>query len=120
MEFDWKSIVSTIAPTIATALGGPLAGAGVAAASGVASLNSSSKVVQNPASATTTPAAGSIPLTGAGTTLDAAWIPTLNQSTSGTAANLSGTPALPNGTGNEQAKTTGNSAISSGGTISSE
>ncbi len=35
MDFDWKSVVGTIAPTIATALGGPLAGAGVAALSNV-------------------------------------------------------------------------------------
>jgi hypothetical protein len=34
-DFDWKSIIQTIAPTIATALGGPLAGAGVAALSQV-------------------------------------------------------------------------------------
>ncbi len=33
MDFDWKSIVASVAPTIATALGGPLAGAGVAAIS---------------------------------------------------------------------------------------
>lgn len=30
MDFDWKSIVGTVAPTIATALGGPLAGVAVA------------------------------------------------------------------------------------------
>lgn len=29
MDFDWKSIVGTVAPTIATALGGPLAGVAV-------------------------------------------------------------------------------------------
>ena len=33
MDFDWKSLVGSLAPTIATALGGPLAGAGVAAIS---------------------------------------------------------------------------------------
>jgi hypothetical protein len=48
--------------------------------------------------ATATPGANAIPKAGAGGTLAAGWIPTLNQSTSGTAANLSGTPALPNGT----------------------
>lgn len=32
-KFDWKSLVGSLAPTIATALGGPLAGAGVAALS---------------------------------------------------------------------------------------
>lgn len=48
--------------------------------------------------ATATPAANAIPKAGAGGTLDAGWIPTLNQSTTGTAANLSGTPALPSGT----------------------
>lgn len=31
MTFDWKSVVKTVAPGIATALGGPLAGLGVAA-----------------------------------------------------------------------------------------
>jgi hypothetical protein len=30
-SFDWKSILATVAPTIATALGGPLAGAAVSA-----------------------------------------------------------------------------------------
>jgi hypothetical protein len=35
MDFDWKALVGTLAPTIATALGGPLAGAGVAALSSV-------------------------------------------------------------------------------------
>lgn len=30
-KFDWKKVVGTVAPTIATALGGPLAGAAVAA-----------------------------------------------------------------------------------------
>lgn len=48
--------------------------------------------------ATATPAANAIPKAGAGGTLNAGWIPTLNQNTTGTAANLSGTPALPNGT----------------------
>lgn len=33
MGFDWKSLVSKIAPTIATALGGPFAGLGVKALS---------------------------------------------------------------------------------------
>lgn len=31
MAFDWKSVVGTVAPTIATALGGPLAGVAVKA-----------------------------------------------------------------------------------------
>ncbi len=31
MSFDWKSILGTIAPTIASAIGGPLAGSAVAA-----------------------------------------------------------------------------------------
>lgn len=48
--------------------------------------------------ATATAAANAIPKAGAGGTLAAGWIPTLNQNTTGTAANLSGTPALPNGT----------------------
>ena len=33
MDFDWEAVVRTIAPTIATALGGPLAGLGVKAIS---------------------------------------------------------------------------------------
>ncbi len=33
MNLDWMSLVSAVAPTVATALGGPLAGAGVAALS---------------------------------------------------------------------------------------
>lgn len=33
MGFDWKSLVSSVAPTIATALGGPFAGLGVKALS---------------------------------------------------------------------------------------
>lgn len=32
-KFDWKALVGSLAPTVATALGGPLAGAGVAALS---------------------------------------------------------------------------------------
>ena len=33
MAFDWKSLVATVAPTLATALGGPLAGVAAAAIS---------------------------------------------------------------------------------------
>lgn len=33
MDFDWKSLVGTVAPTIATALGGPVAGLAVKALS---------------------------------------------------------------------------------------
>lgn len=33
MAFDWKSLVSSVAPTIATALGGPFAGLGIKALS---------------------------------------------------------------------------------------
>lgn len=33
MDFDWKALLGTLAPTIATVLGGPLAGAGVKALS---------------------------------------------------------------------------------------
>jgi len=33
MAFDWRSIISTVAPTIATALGGPMAGMAVRALS---------------------------------------------------------------------------------------
>jgi hypothetical protein len=35
MAFDWKSVVGTVAPTIATALGGPLAGLAFKAIGGV-------------------------------------------------------------------------------------
>ena len=35
MSFDWKSVVGTVAPTIVTALGGPLAGLAVKAIGGV-------------------------------------------------------------------------------------
>jgi hypothetical protein len=48
--------------------------------------------------ATATPGANAIPKAGSGGTLATGWIPTLNQNTTGTASNLSGTPALPNGT----------------------
>jgi len=34
MDFDWRKIVSTVAPTLATALGGPLAGMATAAVIG--------------------------------------------------------------------------------------
>jgi hypothetical protein len=40
MDFNWKSVVGTLAPTIATALGGPLAGAAVAALGGALGLGS--------------------------------------------------------------------------------
>jgi hypothetical protein len=39
MDFDWKSIIGSIAPTIATALGGPLAGLGVKAIAGALGLS---------------------------------------------------------------------------------
>ena len=46
-------------------------------ASGLAELSATSKVVQNPASATSTPTAASIPLAGAAvSTIDAGWLPT--------------------------------------------
>jgi len=35
MDFDWKNLVKTVAPTIATAFGGPLAGLGVKAVSAI-------------------------------------------------------------------------------------
>lgn len=35
MSFDWKSLVKTVAPTVATALGGPLAGMAVREVSGM-------------------------------------------------------------------------------------
>lgn len=38
MQFDWKSLVGTVAPTIATALGGPLAGMAVRALAGAVGL----------------------------------------------------------------------------------
>lgn len=39
MPFDWKALVGTVAPTIATALGGPLAGLGVRALVGALGLS---------------------------------------------------------------------------------
>lgn len=36
---DWKSVISKLAPTVATALGGPLAGAAVSAIGGLLGLN---------------------------------------------------------------------------------
>lgn len=39
MDFDWKSIVGTVAPTIATALGGPLAGMATKAIAGALGLS---------------------------------------------------------------------------------
>lgn len=38
MQFDWKSVVGTVAPTIATALGGPLAGLATTAIAGALGL----------------------------------------------------------------------------------
>ena len=49
MDFDWKSVVGTVAPTIATALGGPLAGVAVsslAAAFGLSSDADEKQVAQ--------------------------------------------------------------------------
>lgn len=42
MDFDWKALVGTVAPTIATALGGPLAGLGVKAVVGALGLTDGS------------------------------------------------------------------------------
>lgn len=41
MPFDWKSVVGTVAPTIATALGGPLAGLAVKAIGGALGMGGS-------------------------------------------------------------------------------
>ena len=41
MDFDWKKTLGTIAPTIATALGGPLAGLAVQAIGGIFGLGDS-------------------------------------------------------------------------------
>jgi len=54
-----------------------------AAAGGYASLDSSSLVVQNPASATATPAGSKMPISGAGGTLAAGWLPLPSASTLG-------------------------------------
>ena len=40
MDFDWKSVVGTVAPTIATALGGPLAGVAVSSLAAAFGLSS--------------------------------------------------------------------------------
>lgn len=49
MSFDWKSVVGTVAPTLATALGGPLAGAAVSAIATALGLptNATDKDVEN-------------------------------------------------------------------------
>src|SRR5437879_6583749 len=39
MAFDWKSLISSVAPTLATALGGPLAGMAVQAIGGALGLS---------------------------------------------------------------------------------
>jgi hypothetical protein len=54
-----------------------------AAAGGYASLDSSSLVVQNPANATATPAGSKIPISSAGGTLAAGWLPLPSTSTLG-------------------------------------
>jgi len=51
---------------------------GKAVASGLASLDASSKVVQDPANATTTPTAAKIPIADGAGDLDAGWIPDLS------------------------------------------
>lgn len=43
MSFDWKSLVGSIAPTIATALGGPLAGMAVKALGDAAGLSNATE-----------------------------------------------------------------------------
>ena len=67
-----------------------------AAASGLASLDASSLVVQNPANATATPAGSKIPIAGAGGTLAAGWLPLPTASTIGGVKSLtcSGTDKL--------------------------
>lgn len=66
-----------------------------AAASGVASLDGSSKVVQDPANATATPTASKIPIADAGGTLNGWYTPTtpLASYAAGTAYSLTATPA---------------------------
>lgn len=61
-----------------------------AAASGLASLDGSSKVVQNPASATTTPGSAGIPIADGSGKLAAGWIPLIPNGFTGTAMMASG------------------------------
>ncbi len=65
-------------------------------ANGLAQLNTSTLVVQNPASASTTPTASGIPIANASTTIDAGWVPASGNSflTTGEAINGSATPQL--------------------------
>lgn len=46
MSFDWKSTLATVAPTVATALGGPLAGMAVKMAAGALGIEPNEKAIQ--------------------------------------------------------------------------
>ncbi len=75
-----------------------------AAANGYASLNASSKVVQDPGNAQAAAAAAKIPISGAGGTVDAGWIPSLSYlpSSGGTVSGsvtLSGSVSMSVGSG---------------------
>jgi hypothetical protein len=98
----------SLGPVLPPETGGGGGGSGTVTSVSIVSTNGFAGTV---ATATTTPAitlettvgtSGSpVVLAGNGTsvvTALAAYFPTLNQNTTGTAANLSGTPALPNGT----------------------
>ena len=61
-----------------------------AAASGYASLDASSTVVQNPANATATPTAAKIPIAGSGGTLAAGWLPISVQQTGAIGISIDG------------------------------
>src|SRR5258708_17017287 len=55
MSFDWKSLVGTVAPTIATALGGPLAGMAVKAIGDAVGLSNATVDTVSAALANATP-----------------------------------------------------------------
>lgn len=46
ITFDWKSVLGAIAPTVATALGGPLAGAAVSAIAGVLGIEATPEKIE--------------------------------------------------------------------------
>jgi hypothetical protein len=88
----WAALLAGDIPDISATY---LTAAQKAAASGVASLDGSSLVVQNPANATATPTASKIPIADASGTLNAWYTPTtpLTSYAAGTAYALTATPA---------------------------
>ena len=105
--FDWTSLAAN--PTLVTCpgAGGGLTSVGLSTTAswltvGSSPLTSNGTITLNPTTAQTANEFVATPNGSAGAVglraIVAADIPTLNQNTTGTAANLSGTPALPNGT----------------------